>query len=207
MFLTDLGDRIRDGRLKLGMTQNDLANTLQVSPQAVSKWERGENAPDISLVPKLANLLGFSTDRLLGAHTQQERCFEATVCITDIPGFTKRVDGLDPADVATIINAYYFQVTELVLQYDGVPVKYMGDAFLCYFAGPEHQLRAVKTWFRAKKVLSEKNGVGMSTGPIFLGQLGHPDYARMDIMGDTINQAFRLEGLASKTESGIVASE
>ena len=206
MFLENLGIRIRDARTKKKLTQNDLANALQVSPQAVSKWERGENAPDIALIPQLANLLGVSADRLLGTYTQSNQVFDATVCFSDIPFFTKRAEGLAPEDVATIINAHYYQITELVLRDGGIPVKYIGDAFLCFFAGPEHQLRAVRTWIRAKKVLTERIGAGLCSGPIFLGRLGHPEYANMDIMGETVNIAARVESWSGKTDSRIAAT-
>lgn len=208
MFLEEIGERIREARTRNQLTQNDLANSLQVSPQAVSKWERGENAPDIALLPRLCVLLGISTDRLLGTHIPNEKVIEATVCFSDIKRFTQRAEGLDPEDVANLLNAHYFQMTELVLRFDGVPVKYIGDAFLCFFAGPEHRLRAAKTWVHAMKILSEDVTVGMHSGPIFLGRLGHPEYAQMDIMGDTVNLAARTENWSGRnTESRIAATE
>ena len=88
MFLEELGERIKAARLARRFTQTDLANALQVSPQAVSKWERGENAPDIALIPNLAILLGVSTDRLLGTYIQNDKIIEATVCFSDIANFT-----------------------------------------------------------------------------------------------------------------------
>ena len=97
-MLSELGQRIRARREKCHLRQNDLAAALQVSPQAVSKWERGENGPDIALIPKLANLLGVSADRLLGTFTQSGQVFDATVCFSDIPFFTKRVEGLEPEE-------------------------------------------------------------------------------------------------------------
>ncbi|NCQ28719.1 MAG: helix-turn-helix transcriptional regulator, partial [Armatimonadetes bacterium] len=42
MILNELAGRLRQQREKLGLKQLDVANALQVSPQAVSKWERGE---------------------------------------------------------------------------------------------------------------------------------------------------------------------
>lgn len=143
MFLEELGGRIREARVSLGLTQTAPANTLQVSPQAVSKWERGENAPDVTLIPDIANLLGVTADRLLGTHVRSERTFTATVCFADIPLFTQRSEKLSPTEVATVINAHYYQITEVALKFDGVPVKYIGDAFLYYFAGPEHERRAL----------------------------------------------------------------
>ena len=48
-----------------GMTQQDLADRLNVSNKAVSRWERDESAPDITLIPALAELLGVTCDELL----------------------------------------------------------------------------------------------------------------------------------------------
>lgn len=48
-----------------GMTQQDLADKLNVSNKAVSRWERDESAPDITLIPALAELLGVTCDELL----------------------------------------------------------------------------------------------------------------------------------------------
>lgn len=53
-------------RKKLGMTQEALANQLGVTNQAVSKWESGQSCPDISLLPRLADLFGISIDELFG---------------------------------------------------------------------------------------------------------------------------------------------
>lgn len=60
-----LGKRIAMLRRQKGLKQEDLANTLGVSSQAVSKWENDQTCPDISLLPKLAELLGVSVDELL----------------------------------------------------------------------------------------------------------------------------------------------
>lgn len=61
-----IGKRIAQLRRARGMKQEDLANALGVSPQAVSKWENDQTCPDISALPQLAKLLGVTTDELLG---------------------------------------------------------------------------------------------------------------------------------------------
>ena len=61
-----LGKRIAQNRKQLELTQEQLAEKLGVSPQAVSKWENDQSCPDISLLPKLAEIFGCSTDALLG---------------------------------------------------------------------------------------------------------------------------------------------
>ena len=60
-----LGKRIAALRREKGMTQEELAERLGVSPQAVSNWENGQSCPDISLLPRLAAIFGVTTDLLL----------------------------------------------------------------------------------------------------------------------------------------------
>lgn len=59
------GNIIRATRLRQNITQRELAERIGVSNKAVSKWERGYGAPDLSLVPALAEALGLDTKALL----------------------------------------------------------------------------------------------------------------------------------------------
>lgn len=61
-----LGNRITELRRKIGFTQEQLADKLGLTYQAVSKWENDLSCPDILLLPDLARLLGISIDALLG---------------------------------------------------------------------------------------------------------------------------------------------
>lgn len=60
-----VGKRIAALRREKNLKQDDLAQMLEISPQAVSKWENDQTCPDISLLPKLAKILGVSVDELL----------------------------------------------------------------------------------------------------------------------------------------------
>ena len=62
---TTLGKRIAALRREKELKQDELAEKLGVSPQAVSKWENDQTCPDISLLPQLAKILGVSVDELL----------------------------------------------------------------------------------------------------------------------------------------------
>ena len=61
-----LGKRIVLNRKRMHMTQDQLAEKLGVTAQAVSKWENDQSCPDITMLPKLAEIFGISTDELLG---------------------------------------------------------------------------------------------------------------------------------------------
>ena len=70
---TTIGLRIAALRRKKSLKQDDLAQMLGISPQAVSKWENDQTCPDISLLPKLAEILGVTVDELLtGKNASQQ---------------------------------------------------------------------------------------------------------------------------------------
>jgi len=62
--MNGIGGKIKELRNKKGMTQETLAEALGVTAQAVSKWEKGINSPDISVLRDIANILGISVDML-----------------------------------------------------------------------------------------------------------------------------------------------
>lgn len=73
--MTTLGNRIAQLRRDKDLTQEELANAMGVSAQAVSKWENDVSCPDIMLLPKLAAMLGTSVDDLLSDKPKQATRF------------------------------------------------------------------------------------------------------------------------------------
>ena len=71
-----LGERIKFHRKRMGLTQEQLAERMGVSPQAVSKWENNQSCPDISVLPTLAELFGVSVDELLGNEAKKVEVVE-----------------------------------------------------------------------------------------------------------------------------------
>jgi class 3 adenylate cyclase len=206
MLLKELGARIRAQREKRRLKQQDVANALNISPQAVSKWERGENAPDIMVLEPLARLLGVTTDWLLAEHEPRD-VFEATVLVSSVSGAYRKSLAMGAREFATWANGLFYSLTEITLHHGGVPIKYMGDQYLCFFSGADHRSRALDTALEARAALGDNLKIGLSTGDIYLGAIGHPDYARPDIMGDVVNIAFlTLQWAEANATRGIAAS-
>lgn len=91
-----LGRRISRLRLAKTATQERLAKELNVSPQAVSKWENDINYPDISLLPDLARFLGVSVDELLsGANASAQESAAAQESTAEVVS----VDSDKPAEI------------------------------------------------------------------------------------------------------------
>ena len=67
-----LAQTLREERLRAGLTQEQLAEKLEVSRQAVSKWERDISCPDISSIPKLAEILNIDVKELISGKTENK---------------------------------------------------------------------------------------------------------------------------------------
>jgi transcriptional regulator with XRE-family HTH domain len=78
----DIGTVIKKTRREKDMTQEQLAEYLNVSVSAVSQWESEKTLPDISLVSVLCNLLGITSDKLLGIDIEKkkEEMFRCNFC-------------------------------------------------------------------------------------------------------------------------------
>lgn len=205
MDMAQLGERIRGRRERLSLRQADLAATLRISAQAVSKWERGENAPDLSLLPGLSRLLGVSIEWLLGETAPSVDTFAATVFCTSLNGFAAKAAAMPPREVAAWANRIYYSITEAVLRFDGVPVKYVGDGFLGFFAGAGQAQRALDAARLARAGSSaDEVVIVLHGGEIYLGALGHPEYRQKDIIGQTVNTAFLcMPWVATHCRTGI----
>ena len=64
-----LPENLKKYRIKKNLTQEEVAVFLGITPQSVSKWERGESYPDITFLPALANIFETSVDLLIGMDT------------------------------------------------------------------------------------------------------------------------------------------
>ena len=66
------GQRLQRLRKEKGLTQEDIANKINISPQAVSKWENDISTPDIYILDELANILDVTVDELLGRESPKQ---------------------------------------------------------------------------------------------------------------------------------------
>ncbi len=95
-----------------------------------------------------------------------------------------------------------------MVQRGGLPIKYIGDAFLSVFVAEDHADMAIKAAVAMKRTSAPAMSIGIASGSFFLGPVGHPEYARLDAIGHDINLAFRIAAWAGlNTDSGIVATD
>lgn len=102
-----MGDRIKFHRKRLGLTQEQLAERMGVSAQAVSKWENNLSCPDISILPELAEVFGITVDALLGKESTPP-VHAAELVEEEEKGFTFHWDGMKGnAQLGSILFALY----------------------------------------------------------------------------------------------------
>ena len=111
--MATIGDRIKQKRKELGLTQLELGNMLNVTDRAVSKWEQNEGNPDIMLIPELAKVLDVSLDYLLKGK-------ESQVFTLDDLDSSKRVMYLIEKDDHINFEKYGYVNSELLLCDDDI---------------------------------------------------------------------------------------
>ncbi len=74
-----LGEKIKELRKRDGRKQEDLANALGVTNQAVSRWEKDGSYPDVEMIPAIANYFGVTIDELFGYENDREKKIDSLV--------------------------------------------------------------------------------------------------------------------------------
>jgi adenylate cyclase len=150
----------------------------------------------------------------------------ATVLFSDLRGFTSSAEEMDAADVIRVLNHYLGEMTDAILGQGGTLVSYIGDGIYAVFGAPleleDHADRAVaaaremveirlprfNAWTREAGFGDGfQMGVGLNTGPIMSGNVGHEKRLEYTAVGDTVNTASRIEGMTKGTGYSIFVSE
>ena len=87
-----IGDKIRELRRRDDRRQEDLANALGVTCQAVSRWESDTGYPDMELIPAIANYFGITIDELFGYESDRDAKIDAIIARVDAYGIKSRGD-------------------------------------------------------------------------------------------------------------------
>jgi len=144
---------------------------------------------------------------------------EATVLFTDIRRFTAYSEAKEPEELVEGLNKYFNIASSHILLHGGYIDKFLGDGVLGIFGVPitceDHVARAVKAAVamqREIKELDEKGdqllssmGIGINSGIVISGNIGSQVKMEYTVIGDTVNVASRLNGLAGPGE--IIISE
>lgn len=134
---------------------------------------------------------------------------EMTVMFSDVRNFTALSERTSPADLVGILNRMFAALGAAIVSHLGTIDKFMGDAIMAFWNAPvtvpEHARRACEAALDMREALRQLNasqigaepisiGIGISTGPALVGNMGFEARFDYSCIGDTVNVASRLEG-------------
>jgi len=154
----------------------------------------------LNILPKsIASRLKSGEDIIADLHP------EVTVLFTDMVGFTKFSESLEPSTLVEILNEYFTVFDRLTDEYGIEKIKTIGDAYFAVAGLPEkkqnHAQLMAKFALQLKEELKRLNEkldidlnlrIGMHSGPVIAGVIGKKKYT-YDLWGDTVNIASRME--------------
>jgi adenylate cyclase len=164
-------------------------------------------------------------ERLLSIDDRDLLCSErriVTTLFSDIRGFTAMAETIDADLLQDALNDHLSALTDRVLAYEGTLDKYIGDSVMAFFNAPEeqpdHAERAVRLALEMQRVHQEVMrrwlgrvplppiGIGLSTGPALVGNLGSLRRLEYTAIGPDVNLAARLCAAAAGGQVLISAS-
>jgi adenylate cyclase len=132
-----------------------------------------------------------------------------TILFSDIRGFTRMSEHMEPHSVVELLNEYFSEMTDIISEYAGTLDKFLGDGIMALYGAPitkpDDALRAAKTAIEMQRALVELNrnwvakgqrplgmGVGLNTGTVTAGNIGSTKRYDYTAIGDAVNLASRL---------------
>ncbi len=150
---------------------------------------------------------------------------EATVLFSDIRGFTTFTEQLPAEEVIDILNRYLREMSDAILTHGGTLVSYIGDGIMAVFGAPieqpDHADRAlaaaremldvrlprVNEWLVEQGRDALRMGIGLNSGSLMSGNVGHERRLEYTAIGDTTNTASRLEGMTKGTPHSLFVAD
>ena len=135
-----------------------------------------------------------------------------TVLFSDIVGFTSFTDEADPAEVQSVLEEYFSEMSDTIFNNDGIVDKYMGDGILAFFenspdaiVSPQAAIKSAIQMQEKARSLNEKYNeqnrfpfairVALATGYAKVGNIGPKEKIDYTIIGSVVNLCSRLEGI------------
>lgn len=172
------------------------------------------------LPPQIAEYLADTSTEAIRAGDRHD----VAVLFTDIRGFTRRSEAMDPISVNRFLGEFRALVTAAADQCGGVVDKFIGDAVMVVFGVPQPKPDAARraldcarmltaalgAWNMSRLASGEdevKFGIGIHHGPAFCGAVGDSMRLEYTVLGDTVNVAARLEEECKSTGVPLIVSE
>jgi len=147
-----------------------------------------------------------------------------SIMFSDVRGFTTIAEALGARETVSMLNAYFTEMVDVILDNGGILDKYIGDAIMALFGAPfpkpedadnalttANEMMVKLSVFNVGQRASGKQelsiGIGLSTGDVVVGNIGSIKRMEYTVIGDSVNLAARLEGANKLYKTSILLSE
>lgn len=175
------------------------------------------------LCPKVVGDILASPEMRARALLDEIQRSEALVLFTDLRGFTSMSEHIPADDVVSVLNEYFSAMTRAAHAHEGTIFNMSGDSLLVAFGVPfaqadaadramdaaldmQREFRRVSAELELRYGLALGLGIGINRGEVVLGHVGSESYMNYTVIGDAVNIAARLQGLADAGEILITES-
>jgi len=147
----------------------------------------------------------------------QER--DVTVMFCDLVAFTALCEGMEPYEVAQLLNGFFTRMADEIFEKEGTLDKFIGDAILAVFGAPfpqpDHADRAVQTALAMRRALADMNAtqtarplrmrIAINSGRALTGDIGSPRRREFTVLGDVVNTASRIESSVAAPDQIVIS--
>ncbi len=149
---------------------------------------------------------------------------ELSIFFSDIEGFTKISETIEPSKLAPLLNLFLTSMTKIIMKHGGTVDKYVGDAIVAFWNAPiadadhafnavssaiecQETLHALQDEFRETFGVNVRMRVGIHTGVVSVGNFGSEERFNYTVVGDAANLASRIEGVNKVFGTSTLCSE
>ncbi len=156
---------------------------------------------------------GAVAEELAGGRELESGEREVSVMFVDIRGYTSFAERRESEEIFSTVNAYTERVSELVRRHGGSIVEFNGDGMMAVFGAPRPLERKERHAVEAAREVVDalageiSVGVGVATGPAFVGNIRAADRLIWSAIGNTTNLAARLQSLTRELDAAIAIDE
>ena len=183
--------------------------------------ERSNTALGRYFSPEIKSEIEESED---GLANQSPKDLEIAVMFTDLVGFTKLSENMEPKAVLKLLSTYQTLMVETIFQHSGTVDKFIGDAVMANFGTPTSHGNDAQNAFECALVMNKKlaawnvereasglkkisHRIGIHFGPCVAGNMGSEQRVEFSVIGDAVNVASRICDACKEFDTNFLISD
>jgi two-component system sensor histidine kinase ChiS len=234
VWLETTSSLVRDGNTKTALELISVSRNITDRKRAEEALQRAHDELEIRVQERTAELVALNraTQRfvpneflfnlgkksIMGVRLGDQVQRDMTIFCSDLRNFTGLSEKLESQEIFNFLNTYYGRISPLVRRHQGFIDKYIGDAIMALFPGDvgnaieaaiaiQQEIGLLNNELKRDGIPPVGSGTGIHRGDLMLGTIGEEQRMETTVISDSVNLAFRLEGLTKIYGARIIVSQ